>query len=1006
MASKNLFIRVVSLFVILLCRTCPAVDTEPIGWATVAGGTTGGQGGQVVTVTSKAEFISAIAGDTPRIVQVVGTIHGDYDIPSVGSNKTLLGIGYDAGIVGFSVKVTDVDNVIIRNLTFQGAMPQDGLICRRATHLWIDHCTFFDSADGLCDFTDQCDYVTVSWCRFYNTGKVNPHRFACLVGSTDNNPTDAGKLNVTFHHNWWGRYIDQRMPRGRYGKNHVFNNYYSSTGNSYCIGGSWGFKVLLENNYFDHVNNPMRDAGRVDTGSEGTYTVEIKSVGNIFDGCTGSMSTYGNAFVPPYTYALDPAANIPSIVTEGAGTTILVGDPALWPTQATVPSPANGDGNAAAAATLSWRAGSTAVSHNVYFGDSPTGLVSYGNQTATSFTPPALTADTKYYWRIDEVAADESVITGDLWTFKTVPELPVSLIHYWPFDVDFLDVAKVFTSNPNNPFGAAWLDADSRLLGSGCLDLTYPKDGLIAGWSDSSTNKIFPNTAPMTISLWFRPTALPAFDKTACMLGSKPGTQTSAKTFRIELLPSGASGLTVDSETPQFGNFPTLNAWNHVLISIDASGQLCAWLNANEAGSVNLTTSASNNYNGQYIGIGFYGDEPSVNAMSRGDYTGYIDDIAVWNVSSDLTFAEILYNDGIGRTAIGNPVFTSNPIRNLDGIELTPYAGRSLTDYADGIGTFSKESGPEWLLVRPNGTLSGIPKNADTGQNTFTVRFANTSGHYDTATMMIDVANVYSGVLGMPDLAGLSAQWLATGCVDVPACAGADLTGDSNVDILDLGTLFYNWLADESLVLYLPFEEMSGDVTEDGSIYSRTATLVNGPTWTTGVSGGALSFDGMDDYVVIPGYKGITGSGSRTVAAWIKMAEGDNVSGSIIGWGGDGSAAAWRLWVQNTIPGHSHKLCLSVNQGYVTGGPALNDNTWHHAAAVYDNRVSHDTTAVTLYIDGVEQIDARRQSSYIYTLGVDDVRIGHLDSFFPGLIDDVRLYDRALTEQEIQSLMH
>ena len=119
MVSKHYFIRVVSVFVIFLCRPCLAIDAEPIGWATLAGGTIGGQGGEVVTVTNKAEFIIAVSDDIPRIVQVVGTIHGDYNIPNVGSNKTIVGIGYDARIVGFSVKVTDLDNVIVRNITFR-----------------------------------------------------------------------------------------------------------------------------------------------------------------------------------------------------------------------------------------------------------------------------------------------------------------------------------------------------------------------------------------------------------------------------------------------------------------------------------------------------------------------------------------------------------------------------------------------------------------------------------------------------------------------------------------------------------------------------------------------------------------------------------------------------------------------------------------------------------------------------------------------------------------------
>lgn len=1009
MLCKHFFIRVVALLVILLCRPCLAVDAEPIGWATLAGGTTGGQGGEVVTVTNKAEFVNAVSGDTPRIIQVVGTIHGDYNIPNVGSNKTIVGIGYDAGIVGFSVKVTDLSNVIIRNLTFRGAMPQDGLICRRAAHLWIDHCTFLDAADGLLDFSDQCDYVTVSWCRFYYTSKINRHRLSCLVGSTDDNPTDAGKLNITFHHNWWGGYVDQRMPRGRYGHDHVFNNYYSCTGNSYCIGGSWGFQVLLENNYFDHVNNPMNDAGRVDVGAGGTYRVEIKSVGNIFDGCTGNKSTYGAAFVPAYPYTLDPAANIPSIVKGGAGTTILVGDPALWPTKATVPMPANGDRNAAVASTLTWHAGSTAVSHNVCFGASPAGLVGYGNQAGTSFTTPALAADTEYYWRIDEVAADGSVVVGDLWTFKTIPGLPANLLHYWPFDVDFLDVARVFTSNPNNPFGAAWLDTDAEPLGEGCLDLTCPKDGLIAGWSESSTHTVFPNAAPMTVSLWFRPTVLPASDKTACMLGSKVGTQTNARTFRIELLPTGNCRLTVDSDTPEFGNLPALDRWNHVLVSIDASGQLHAWLNANETGSISLKTAASNNYNGQFTGIGFYGDD--ANGLHRGDYTGFIDDVAVWNVSSDLTFAEILYDDCIGRAAIGNPVFATDSIPNMDGIELRPYTGQSLTTFADGVGTFSKESGPEWLHVSPSGKLSGIPKDADAGQNTFTIRFENTSGVYDTATMTIDVANVFSGIKGLSDLAGVAMQWLSLDCVDVPACGGADLDGDTDVGIFDLDVLSRNWLADESLQLHLKLDETGGTVAYDESIYRRSGELVNGPIWSAGHVGGALDFDGMDDYVAVPYAPGLNAV-DFTVGFWARVDGGANTYRAPVCSRNSGGGFCRGY---NVYAGNNNTWDFWTGAGAslwdILKGPAVSPGEWTHVAITFcaasgPNLGGVYTGTKVLYINGTSA--AISTTARYVPNSMEPFALGSISEaasfYFNGDLDDVRVYDAALSEQEIQSL--
>jgi hypothetical protein len=344
-------------------------------------------------------------------------------------------------------------------------------------------------------------------------------------------------------------------------------------------------------------------------------------------------------------------------------------------------------------------------------------------------------------------------------------------------------------------------------------------------------------------------------------------------------------------------------------------------------------------------------------------------------------------------------VFTTDPISNLDGIELTPYTGQSLTDYADGIGTFSKESGPEWLFVLPNGTLSGIPKDANVGQNTFTVRYENTSGDYDTATMTIDVANIYSGVRGMEDLAGLAGQWMAQSCGDTPPCDGADLSGDTNVDIWDLEILAHNWLADESLQLYLPFEEMAGNVTEDTSLYAYSADLVNGPTWTAGHSGGGLNFDGIDDYVEVPGYKGITGGASRTCYAWIKTSE---PTGEIIGWGEEYPGGRWVIRVNE-----GGQLRAEVQGGNIIGTTLINDGAWHHIAVVLEDDGSPDISEAVLYVDGNPETISASADEPVQTGSEQNVRVGMYfiaERYFNGLIDEVRIYDRALSETEIQDL--
>ena len=64
-------------------------------------------------------------------------------------------------------------------------------------------------------------------------------------------------------------------------------------------------------------------------------------------------------------------------------------------------------------------------------------------------------------------------------------------------------------------------------------------------------------------------------------------------------------------------------------------------------------------------------------------------------------------------------------------------------------------------------------------------------------------------------------------------------------------------------------DENSGLVTGDSSGNSRNAAI-SGASWTVGKVGSALSFDGVDDEVIATGYKGISGSTPRTIAAWIK----------------------------------------------------------------------------------------------------------------------------------------
>jgi pectate lyase len=285
------------------------------GFANVDYKTIGGAGGPVVTVTDAASLSNYLNQPGPYIVQVAGTINlGAANFP-VGANKTIIGLGTDATLVG-DLYIMSVSNVVVRNLYFSNSSnlgEGDGITMRNANHVWIDHCTFTDCADGELDITVASDYVTVSWCRFNYTFDSG-HNFVNLLGADDADTFDAGRLHVTFHHNWWSTLCHERMPRVRYGRVHSYNNYFNAPGDNYCVRAALESQVLLEQNWFENVDTPWEKF--VTTGATGL----VSAVSNVFVNVTGQTDPgTDTVFTVPYLYTPDDTGGVPFSVTNNAG---------------------------------------------------------------------------------------------------------------------------------------------------------------------------------------------------------------------------------------------------------------------------------------------------------------------------------------------------------------------------------------------------------------------------------------------------------------------------------------------------------------------------------------------------------------------------------------------------------------------------------------------------------------------------------------------------------------
>lgn len=275
-----------------------------VGWATENGGTTGGAGGDTVTVTSGSALVEAMQSDGPLTIQVQGTvsISGMNDI---ASDKTVIGLGSDAAITGGGIDVDEAHNVIIRNIAFadwgdDAINLQDG-----STNVWIDHNSFTSGYDGAVDIKRESDFVTVSWNHFFDHDKT------MLLGHSDSHTADIGHLRVSYHHNFFDG-TDTRHPRVRFSEHaHVFNNYYVDN-EAYGVASTMDANVLVEGNYFQNVDNPTH------VGYASSGPGQLVERGNVFDN-SGEPETAGSVSDPPYGYSLDAAENIPSIVPPGAG---------------------------------------------------------------------------------------------------------------------------------------------------------------------------------------------------------------------------------------------------------------------------------------------------------------------------------------------------------------------------------------------------------------------------------------------------------------------------------------------------------------------------------------------------------------------------------------------------------------------------------------------------------------------------------------------------------------
>ncbi|GGY77809.1 polysaccharide lyase family 1 protein [Streptomyces rochei] len=332
--------------VVLTMPEAAAAASGATGYATQNGGTTGGAGGQTVRATTGTQIHQALCGrassSTPITIQVEGTInHGNTTKVSGDScstaadrielkqisNVTIVGVGGGAVFDQLGIHIRESSNIIIQNVTVRNVKKSgsptsnggDAIGMESGVrNVWVDHTTLEASGgesegyDGLFDMKDDTQYVTLSYSTLRNSGRGG------LIGSSE---SDRSNGYVTFHHNLYEN-IDSRAPLLRGGIAHMYNNHYKSLNES-GINSRAGAKAKVDNNYFEDSKDVL---GTFYTDQAGTWQVS----GNIYDNVTwseregdnnpaGPNPTSNTSVSIPYSYDLDAADCVPSVVSQTAG---------------------------------------------------------------------------------------------------------------------------------------------------------------------------------------------------------------------------------------------------------------------------------------------------------------------------------------------------------------------------------------------------------------------------------------------------------------------------------------------------------------------------------------------------------------------------------------------------------------------------------------------------------------------------------------------------------------
>ena len=241
------------------------------------------------------------------------------------------------------------------------------------------------------------------------------------------------------------------------------------------------------------------------------------------------------------------------------------------------------------------------------------------------------------------------------------------------------------------------------------------------------------------------------------------------------------------------------------------------------------------------------------------------------------------------------------------------------------------------------------------------------------------------GVVDASDMCIMVDNW----CEDYSLCdIGPMPWGDGVVDVEDLKVLaehLFEEVDDPTLIAHWPLDEVHGVIAYN-NVSNCDGTLTGSPIWQPdiGMVGGALQFDGIDDYVSTDFVLNLS-DGALSVIAWIKGGE----PGQVIV-----SQQAMANWLALDADGNlmTELKCTGRSAGPLYSGTVITDGKWHRIGLAWDG------SDRMLYVDGIAVAEDTQNGLEGSQMGlyIGTGKTMESGTFFSGLIDDVRIYNRLV----------